>query len=226
MTKCALSSVVSAVVAATLLSPASTPLMHGKHHGADGSLDAVLYFMGGVRGGRYDPLGSDPRFLRLQVRNCSGRALTLPERYDGRTVRLFAYPASESGYPGSDPLAPIELRIRGKPPAATIRVDDKEYADAFSLPLKEILNHDRKADRGNPISQYDWIRNRPVPIVIREPFEPTVSVPSSVFEKEPVVVFWAEITIDKQVIRTRPIILVVWQQDHHPEPSKEGPPRR
>jgi hypothetical protein len=210
MGTCAFTAVASAIVSLVLSAP-QPPLQHGEYQSNEGNVEVILYFVGDSRGTRWDPAGDDSRHLRLQIKNASGRSITLPEGYDGAQVQLYAYPASESGYPASDPMAPILLRLRGKKPTKTIEVGTKEYADICSLPLDSILKYDGKDKDGKPASDWEWKRSQPMPRVVRPDYKPTISVPASEFQKEPVILFWAEVKVDKQVLRTRPIILKVWQ---------------
>jgi hypothetical protein len=195
------------------------------HADEKGGIDARLFFLGSNRdisnGSLYDPTRSDPRSIVLQVVNRSGQSIVLPGGYDGKVLRLCARPVYESGYP----KFPLLLLLREKKPTGTINVDAEQYINVLSLPLDEVLKLEEPDKNSKSTPKWGWTCERPAPIVKPRPEELDEFVPSRMFWSEPVVVFWAEVMVDKQIVRTPPLLLMVRQPSTPIPPAKRIPQR-
>ncbi len=144
----------------------------------------------------YDPSNAaNSRTLTLEMRNRSSRAITLPASYDGKVLRLY----------GTSAENPLPLLLRGptgKEKDKTVRVAPGEQRICFSLPLSEILS-DEDSDRGiDEKRKWLWVwMARP-----KEPPSPSHRIRDKALIST-AAVFWAEIVVDNQILRTTPFIL-------------------
>jgi hypothetical protein len=166
----------------------------------------------------YDPTQPDPRTMQLRAKNNSDRTITLPAGY-GPGGCLYGFSAEEQAY--SVPGRTLMLRFRGEKPIGTIRIEPGKEGTVFWVRLDELLKGQNKNAKVKGASQWAWdwqLHPRP-------PISP-IYLPGN--EKEPrlasAAVFWAEVTIDKQVLRTPPVLLRIKQPDNASQPSKAVPP--
>ncbi|MEX2316949.1 MAG: hypothetical protein WD669_07345 [Pirellulales bacterium] len=145
----------------------------------------------------YDP--RDPSIspvLSLEIVNRSSRAITLPATYDGAVLRLWGASAEER--------RPVVLQPSPQRKGNQVfRLTPGERRTCFSLKLSEILDSTQSERVGRNEQKWLWSwdarPNPPLTPVHRRRDNRLVSV----------VVFWAEIIVDNQSLRTEPLIIPV-----------------
>jgi len=148
----------------------------------------------------FDPTRKDDTSFTLEIRNRSRKAIAVPADYDGRAFRIKAI-SSETRWPLT--LFPGERKT-----PKIIRIDPGQHRVCFKLPLAEILGSGKGGGEGrnsdparNPKWRWDW-RARP-----RPPASPIHRLRNRELISQ--VVFWAEVQVENQTLRTEPVIIRV-----------------
>jgi hypothetical protein len=162
----------------------------------------------------YDPSQPDQRTLILKVVNHTDRAITLPVR-NGQGASLYGYAAEVQAH--SVLGQTLWLRSLDEKPADTIRIEPGKEARVFWAQLDELLGGRRKDANDKAARKWAWdwqLHPQPPgsPIYLPGREEKTKLASAAVL--------WAEITIDKQVLRSPPVLLRIKQPDSAAQDSK------
>jgi hypothetical protein len=162
----------------------------------------------------YDPTQRDPRTVEVRIKNNSDRTVTLPA-----AAGLCGYAAEAMAH--SVPGRTLRLRSLDKRPVDVIRVDPAKEATIFWARLDELLGGQSQDKDGKTSRKWGWDWElHPQP-----PASP-IYLPGRA--KEPklasAVALWAEVTIDKQVLRSAPVLLRIGRSDKTSQPSRAIPP--
>jgi hypothetical protein len=145
----------------------------------------------------YDPRDTSiSPVLSLEIVNRSSRAITLPATYDGQILRLWGASAEER--------RPVVLQPSPERKGNQVfRLAPGERRTCFSLKLSEILDSTQSERVGRNEQKWLWSWDaRPKP-----PLTPVHRLRDNRLVS--VVVFWAEIIVDNQSLRTEPLIVPV-----------------
>ena len=216
------------LVAGSILMVFGLPVVGRSDGGEEGEGVAVLLLSGpnsilGANGSslgaiKYDPFAPDrsdskasgvpvrsgPLTLALEIRNGSNRAISVPTKYDGKVLRLWGR--------SSEDRFPLLLLARNESKTSEqVHIPPGERHTCFSLPLSEILrsNFPRKGGW-----EWTWVAH-PAP-----PLSPIHRLRSNDFVST--AVFWVEVVLDNQSLRSEPVIVEVKAGQVSPD---NDPPR-
>lgn len=178
-----------------------------------GGIEFWLIWERGMAGGgalRFDPARSergmeDHSVFRLEIVNGTNREISVPAQYDGEVVRLLGTSIANRW-----PLHLIPWRGKAKEEIVRIAPGTRHTCAAFRL--SDILSGAASSQSG---WEWWWAAHPAPPVTPihrgRQKNEGFVST----------AVFWAEIVVDRQRLRTEPVIIEV--QSEHKVPNTGQP---